>query len=145
MAGLPPSTPFRVARLFDHVDPERGPIFAPDHPRVDDLAERSRLVTFLRGGTALLAVASRSEDRVDPTRGDRVPIVTKTDGQWIWSAGHAYYLQQYGLALEPEFNEHIRARGYIAESPNEQTLRAAAEFFRSYQAARHSTRGQADR
>lgn len=125
---------FRMARLFDVLDPVTGPSFAPDHPREHDAEEIERLLGFLYDGAPLIAAIGRAPDLVEPSRGERVPIATMTDGVWIWSGGHAYYLETYGIALDPEFHEHIRQQRYRAKQPDQRTLDEAMAYLEEQQA-----------
>jgi hypothetical protein len=102
----------RTARLFDGVDPERGPVFRSDHERIDDEAERRRLIDYLRAGEPLMVSTARLADAVDPGAGDTVPVDFRTDGTWLWSDATTYYLERHQLAPDPELVAHIRARGY---------------------------------
>ena len=63
-----------------------------------------------------------------------MPIVTQTDGEWIWNTGHAYYLANYGLALEPDFHNHIRNKGYRIEEPSRERVVEALRFIEAEQA-----------
>uniref|UniRef100_A0AAU2JQU2 Uncharacterized protein n=1 Tax=Streptomyces sp. NBC_00049 TaxID=2903617 RepID=A0AAU2JQU2_9ACTN len=122
---------FKRARLFDGVDPESGPYFEESRPRVVDQAERERLLEFLaRGGTALERAAGLAPDQLDASKGKVVPIVTVTDGVWIWTLAQAYYLEQYGYGPDAEFYEHIKSQEYRANKPGEETKAAALEFLR---------------
>jgi len=125
---------FRIAKLFDVCDPVEGPRFSSDHPRRDDPEERQRILEFLNDGPVVIRAAGRTEDRYDPSKGAAVPIVTQTDGEWIWNAGHAYYLANYGLALEPDFHNHIRNKGHRVEEPSRERVVEALRFLQAEQA-----------
>ncbi|GLY00689.1 MULTISPECIES: hypothetical protein [Actinoplanes] len=103
--------PIRLARVFDVVD-AAGARFTPDHERLtgDDLAQ---VAAYLDAGSPVLATTSRVADVVEPVRGDVVPISYRTDGHWLWPESVGYYLQEYGLAPEPEFTAHIRSKGRL--------------------------------
>jgi hypothetical protein len=107
-----PAPEIRTATLFDGVDPERGPVFRPDHERIDDEAERHRLIGYLRGGEPLMVSTTRLADAVDPAAGDTVPVAFRTDGTWLWSDATTYYLERHHLAPDPELVAHARDRGY---------------------------------
>ncbi|MFD8148438.1 hypothetical protein [Streptomyces sp. NPDC059708] len=122
---------FKRAQLFDGVDPESGPYFDESRPRIADQAERERLLEFLaHGGTAIERAAGLALDQLDASKGKIVPISTVTDGTWIWTLAHAYYLEQYGYGPDSEFYEHIKSRGYRADEPGEEVKVAALEFLR---------------
>ncbi|WP_410657412.1 hypothetical protein [Amycolatopsis sp. lyj-112] len=101
---------FILARVFDVVDPETGPGFAPDHPRVEDPEELRSLVAYLAGGTPILVTPSLLDDVLDPDRTAVVPTNFVTDGVWIWTDTVTYYLENHGLAPEPGLLGHIRGR-----------------------------------
>ncbi|MFI7604244.1 hypothetical protein ACIBTV_03885 [Micromonospora sp. NPDC049366] len=107
----PPIRPI-VARVYDTFDLERGPGFAPDHPRLDG-DERDQILEYLADGTPLLIAPTRTPDVVDPAAGEVVPTGFFTDGQWIWTDAAAYYLRTYGLAPDPDLLDAIRANHYL--------------------------------
>lgn len=109
--AAPPVVPL-VARVYDTFDPEGGPGFAPDHPRLDG-AERDRVLGYLAEGAPLLITPTRSPDVVDAEAGDVVPAGFFTDGHWIWTDAAAYYLRTYGLAPDPDLLDAIRANHYL--------------------------------
>jgi hypothetical protein len=101
-----------TARVFDRVDPVTGPAFDADHPRVDDPAERERVLAWLAAGAVLLATTERVADVVDPRQGAVVPLSYRTDGTWVWTDTVGYYLEVHHLAPDAELYDHIRARGH---------------------------------
>ncbi|WP_410580693.1 hypothetical protein [Amycolatopsis sp. lyj-108] len=119
---------FTLARVFDVVDPETGPGFAPGHPLIEDPEELRALVTYLASGTPVLVTPSLLDDVVDSDRTAVVPSNFLTDGQWIWTDTVTYYLERHGLAPEPELLGHIRARGRSAEPVPPEVVRRAAGF-----------------
>ncbi|MFF3015766.1 hypothetical protein [Streptomyces sp. NPDC057939] len=128
---------FKRARLFDGVTPESGPYFDESRPRIADQAERDRLLEFLsHGGAAIERAAGLAPDQLDASKGKVVPIVTMTDGVWIWTLAHAYYLEHYGFAPDSEFYEYIKSRDYRADGPEEEIQSAALEFLRRSRTAR---------
>jgi hypothetical protein len=107
-----PDPEVRIAVLFDEVDPEAGPRFRPDHPKVDD-EELPKLVEYLRRGEALLLTTARLDDVVDQSRGNAVPMSFRTDGTWVWSDATTYYLEVHRLLPDPELAAHIRAANHV--------------------------------
>ncbi|WIX98165.1 hypothetical protein QRX60_29315 [Amycolatopsis mongoliensis] len=101
----------RVARVFDEVDPDEGPRFAPDHAKIPDEDERARLVEYLETGTELLVTTGTMADIVDPAQASVVPMNFRTDGTWVWTDTVTYYLRTHHLAPDPELLEHIREVG----------------------------------
>ncbi|MFR9732066.1 hypothetical protein ACL03H_22815 [Saccharopolyspora sp. MS10] len=98
----------RIARVFDRVDPERGPEFDANHPLLEG-AEREAALAYLRAGEVLLSTGAVLEDVVEPERGEVVPTSYRGDGVWLWPDAVAYYLEEHGLAPDEHFLEHIRA------------------------------------
>jgi hypothetical protein len=112
-----------VARLFDGPD-------ATGRPRIADPAERARIVRFLSGGKVIRRVVATGLDQVEPANGRVVPVLTSTDGTWIWSAAVRYYVEKHGIAPEPDFLAHIVAHAYVAPEPDETAWRAALDQLR---------------
>jgi hypothetical protein len=122
---------FLVARSFDFADPDTGPGFEHDHPVIDDLQERGRLIDYLHGGFPILATMAMMDDVVDPEAGPAVPQSFRTDGMWIWSDTVAYYLERHGLAPDEDLTRHIRqqqAAGILVPDPDEETVIRACDF-----------------
>jgi hypothetical protein len=107
-----PAPEIRVATVFDTVDPETGPGFEPDHPRLEDEAEVRRVLEYLRAGEPLLVTTAQMDDVVDTSRRNAVPMNFRTDGVFIWTDTATYYLEQHGLAPDPELLERIRSVDY---------------------------------
>jgi hypothetical protein len=104
-----PAPEMRMAVLFDGVDPQTGPFMRPDHPTVDDDAERAGLIHYLGNGRPLLVTTALMDDVVDPARGRRVPMSFRTDGHWIWTDATTYYLAEHRMLPDPDLAEHIRS------------------------------------
>jgi hypothetical protein len=115
----------RFARLFDKRDASGGWTFDPGRPRVDDPDERARISAFLAAGTMIVRIVGHTDDRIDPARGEVVPMSTHTDGTWIWNASVRYYLDTHGIAPDKDFLAHIVANEYVPVRPDEPTIRAA--------------------
>lgn len=120
-----PTPVVQLARVFDRVDPDTGPAFDPEHPRVDDPQERARLVAYLDSGAMLLHTTAAIDDIVRTDRVGVVPMNFRTDGIWIWTDTVSYYLKRYGLAPEPAFLEHIAAQEYRPPAPDTVALHRA--------------------
>ncbi|SMC96448.1 hypothetical protein [Lentzea albidocapillata] len=119
---------FTQARVFDVVDPETGPGFAPDHPFVDDPEERRALAAYLDSGTPILVTPTMMSDVVDPDRTAVVPTNFITDGKWVWTDTVTYYLREHGLAPEDGLLSHIREQGATAAPVDPQTAQRAVRF-----------------
>jgi len=121
--------PVAIAKTFDGVDPERGPYFAEDHPRLDG-EERDRVLRYLETAPVLLSSTERMIDILAPEGGPVVPLVHRTDGRWAWTDTVPYYLRRHGLAPDPALLDAIRAGGYtLPEVTPVGRHRAIAELF----------------
>lgn len=121
----------RIARLFDGKDDDGNWTFAPDRPRITDPAELARVVGFLRSGTTIVRISGLDVDRLDPARGQAVPLSTMTDGEWIWGDGLRYYVETHRIAPEPDFLAYMAAHEYVAVRPEKAGRQAALEFLRT--------------
>lgn len=133
---------FAVARVFDFADPVSGPGFAPDHAIISDLGERDQLLTYLRGGHAVLTTTATMDDILDGSVGSVVPTSFRTDGEWIWTDTVEYYLSQYGLAPDAELSEHIQHQvglGHAIPDIDTDTAVEAADFLLNPPAAPSTT------
>ncbi|MFD7908376.1 hypothetical protein ACFV4G_39810 [Kitasatospora sp. NPDC059747] len=120
---------FRLAAVFDAVDPVTGPGFAPGRPRLAEGPERRAVVRYLRDGAAVLLTPTLMDDVVDPERRGVVPLGFRTDGQWIWTDTVTYYLETHGVAPEPGLLAHVRAQGDgPCVRPGREVLERAAAF-----------------
>ncbi|MEV0198162.1 hypothetical protein [Nonomuraea sp. NPDC050691] len=125
----------KVARVFDGVR-DGVPYFEPGHPRVPEADERRRLARYLEAGTPFLATTGLDVDRVDPGRGQVVPVSFRTDGVYVWTDTVTYYLRTHLLRPDPELCAHIAAAGYACPPVGtEEAARVLAEFQRFSQEA----------
>ncbi|MEU7899207.1 hypothetical protein AB0B45_40925 [Nonomuraea sp. NPDC049152] len=119
-----------VAQVYDGTR-DGEPYFAPDHPIVDDPAERERLAAYLEAGAPILWTAALDGDRIDPARGAVVPLSFRTDGAWIWTDTVTYYLREHWIRPDPELVAHIAGRGYRWTEVDEAvTVHALKELYR---------------
>ncbi|MCT2585906.1 hypothetical protein [Actinophytocola gossypii] len=121
----------RIARLFDGKDGDGNWTFDPERPRITDPAELERVVKFLRSGTVIVRITGLDVDRLDPVRGEAVPLSTMTDGEWIWGDGLRYYVERHGIAPEAEFLAHMAAHDYVAPRPEKAARQAALDHLRA--------------
>jgi hypothetical protein len=56
-----------------------------------------------------------------------VGMSVRTDGDWVWSDGVAYYVREHGIAPDGEFYAHIRKLGYRCPPTGEATARWVLE------------------
>ncbi|MEX5636815.1 hypothetical protein [Parafrankia sp. FMc2] len=108
--ALEPAVPISVARVFDEVDPQDGPRFAVDRPRVDG-TDQARIAAYLDAGVPVLGTSTTMIDIVEPGRGVVVPLTFRTDGSWVWTDAVSYYLTAYGLAPDPDLLRHALGAG----------------------------------
>ena len=104
----PDETDPELVRVFDGADPETGPYFQPDHPRLTG-PDRDRALRYLNAGETVLASFGYMDDVVDPAALDAVPVSFRSDGRWIWTDTVAYYLERHDLAPDPGLLEHVLA------------------------------------
>ncbi|WP_037902573.1 hypothetical protein [Streptomyces sp. NRRL S-350] len=119
---------FRLAAVFDMVDPLTGPGFSAEREVVEDATERAALAGYLRAGAAVLVTPMLMDDVFDTSRRGAVPLNYRTDGEWIWTDTVTYYLEEYDLAPEPGLLAHLRERGDARPQPDAATLQRAADF-----------------
>ncbi|MFG1610455.1 hypothetical protein [Actinoplanes sp. NPDC049265] len=105
--------PISVARVFDGVDPDTGPYFQDQHPKLDGY-ERDAALNFLDSGHMLVTTPQLQIDVMDPQRGAVVPMNFRTDGVWVWTDTVAYYLREHGLAPDQELLAHAREASFVA-------------------------------
>ena len=116
----------QLASIFDEVDPQGGPRFSPDHPRLDD-AEAGKVAQYLREAEPVLVTTARMDDVVDATRRYCVPLNFRTDGTWIWTEAAAYYAAEHQLEPDPGLLAHIRANDHIVPGVDGVALHRALE------------------
>jgi hypothetical protein len=75
-------------------------------------AERDSVVSYLRAAASILSTTGKAPDIFDDAAGDVVPMSLRSDGEWVWSDAHGYYLERYGMVTDQAFLEHIRQRDY---------------------------------
>jgi hypothetical protein len=116
----------RLARVYD-ATPDPSLPFHPRRTQVVDPQEHARLMAFLSAGRLVLSTAEREADRLDPGRGDVVPIGFRTDGAWVWSEAIGYYLQAHGVAPEKSFYHHIRTSRYTCSTVDDDAVDRALD------------------
>ncbi|MFC7731441.1 hypothetical protein [Actinomadura keratinilytica] len=90
--------------------------------------EVERVVEYLRNGKVVMAARSFAPDQVDPSRGDKVPLIFHTDGTWVWAGAVYYYLKEHGIPPQPELVHHIRARGFQPAEVDDAAMDMAIEI-----------------
>jgi hypothetical protein len=120
----------RMARLWNQVVDGR-PRLDPDLTRTADQGLIARVMHYLNGGAPVLRAPTLMDDHLDATRKGRVPMVFLTDGEWIWSGEHRYYLQHYGILPEADFLRQMEDRDFEAPSATEAAQQRALELLTS--------------
>ncbi|GLY73787.1 hypothetical protein [Actinoallomurus iriomotensis] len=128
MPDAPAPREFRLATVFDSVDPLTGPAFAPGRPRIEDEDERTALAAYLNAGEPLVMTTTLMDDVLDAGRTSVVPMNFRTDGIWIWTDTVTYYLEEHRLAPEPGLLAHLRAAGPYDWAADDATLEAATAY-----------------
>jgi hypothetical protein len=117
----------RMAKLWNEVVDGR-PRLDPDLARTSDQGLIARVMNYLNGGAAVLRGPTLMDDHLDTRGTGRVPLVFVTDGEWIWSGEHRYYLQHYGILPEADFLRQMEDRDYVAPAVTEAAQRRALEL-----------------
>jgi hypothetical protein len=115
-----------MAKLWDEVVDGR-PRLDPDLTRTGDQGLIARVMNYLNGGALVLRAPALLDDHLDAVRKDRVPMVFLTDGEWIWSGEHRYYLQHYGILPESDFLRQMEDHDYVAPAVTQAAQRQALE------------------
>jgi hypothetical protein len=118
---------FRFARTSDGAEPDGTPTISAERGRVEDEAEKQRLLGYFSGGSLVVERNSWAADRFDPSRRYAVQALFRTDGTWVWPGATEYYLQWHGVAPEPDFYRHIVANGYTCPPVTDEVTTAARE------------------
>ncbi|WP_285497432.1 TNT domain-containing protein [Actinomadura sp. NBRC 104425] len=115
-----------LARVFDEGG-EHGKRPSVSRPPVPE-HEVERVVEYLRNGKVVMAARSFAPDQVDPSRGDKVPLIFHTDGTWVWAGAVYYYLKEHGIPPQPELVHHIRTRNFQPAEVGDTAMDAAIEI-----------------
>lgn len=92
---------------------------------ISDPDERVRIEQFMNGGGIVMATGRKAVDVLDPDRGRVVPMIFRTDGEWVWAKSMSYYLMEHDVPLDTEFLNHIRSCQYISAMPDEMQIQQA--------------------
>lgn len=90
-------------------------------------ADKQKLLAYVHSGAPVTAVRTRGIDVEDPARGRVVPIIWRTDGEWVWNLGDAYYVEHHGYAFDDDFLSHVVESDYVP--PAEVDRRLITEAF----------------
>ncbi|ETA03049.1 hypothetical protein CcI156_02950 [Frankia sp. CcI156] len=119
----------KVAKVFDGT--ADGVPFIVDRLDLPAGRERSDFLAYLRQGAVIMRAAGLDVDQLDESREKRVPIALLTDGEWVWDASIAYYLEEHDLPPEPAFLDYLRGRDFTYVAPTEEQVSAAAAALRA--------------
>jgi hypothetical protein len=125
----------QIAAIFDTIDPEVGPQFLPDHPRLDT-DEAAKVARYLLQAEPVLVTSAQMDDVVDTNRQSCVPLDFRTDGRWIWTEASAYYAQEHLLEPDPELLAHIRSNNHTVPEVD------AVAVHRALEVLQHSPDGE---
>jgi hypothetical protein len=117
----------KMAKLWKEVVDGR-PRLDPDLRRTEDQGMISRIMRYLDGGTVVLRAPSLMDDHLDERRKGCVPIVFMTDGEWVWSEEHRYYLQHHGILPETDFVRQMEGHHYRTPTVTDAGQREALEL-----------------
>ncbi|MFF1559846.1 hypothetical protein [Streptomyces sp. NPDC058279] len=93
-----------------------------DFVRPDPQADESEVVRYLGAGHELIVFMGAvgdvlgSEERI--LGGDNIV----TDGEWVWRADLAFYLQRYHVGLPGDFLSTVRSSHYVVPSVDRDRL-----------------------
>lgn len=120
----------KVARLWSEV--------VDDRPRLDSTLSRSsdrrlnqQILEYLKAGVPVLRSPTLLDDQLDPVRRACVPSVFLTDGTWIWSGEHTYYLEQHGVLPEADFRATMQQNDFRVPPVDEAALSEAQHLLLS--------------
>jgi hypothetical protein len=75
--------------------------------------DESRILDYLRNGTAIWSEMSAGPDVLDPDAPDLPGVGSLfTDGTWLWREDLPYYVAKYHVSLPDEFVAHTRDLNY---------------------------------
>ena len=92
-------------------------------------AERESVLSFLRSAATILSTTAMAPDVFDDAAGDVVPMSLRSDGAWVWSDAHGYYLDRYGVITDQALLDHIRRRSYRCVQLGEAACAAVLDAF----------------
>jgi hypothetical protein len=115
--------PLRRAKVFDGRKDDGSPlVLRPDLASLDEIM---RVVGYLKAAPTILLGRGLDKDAWSPDDPPAVPRTFSTDGTWIWSGAVTFYLQKYGMPVEPDLLAHIRALNHVAPEVSAEAREAA--------------------
>jgi hypothetical protein len=67
---------------------------------------KAQVVAYLRGATTFISSPGSDDDVFDSTKRAGSASVM-TDGTFVWQKTLAYYVENYDVALSPDFEQHM--------------------------------------
>ncbi len=84
---------------------------------------------YLRGGSVLATTGIPLDDWFDGTRAIAIQEL-RTDGEWVWPADYAHYVEKYAVDIPVEFLDLMAKRNWFApELSPEKLLETEEQFF----------------
>lgn len=110
--------------------------FQPDRPwlmrvAVGPCKTQTRLPKTLRRGSIVSTTSVRVDDVIDPTKTGVAPLAVLTDGEWVWPADLAYYVEAHGCALPHELLDPMRALNWQPKALDADELRRVGQELRA--------------
>lgn len=96
------------------------------------VADRDRVVEYLRTAPTVLDVLDVLVDMVDGSESIRSASSLISDGVWIWRVDSVHYLDRYPLEIPEEFLAHVRARDYRPPAAVDYTDEFEAEMLKFF-------------
>ncbi|MET0812325.1 MAG: hypothetical protein ABWY03_04670 [Microbacterium sp.] len=90
--------------------------------------EATRLGDYLESGAVVMHTTALGID-VLADDAKVVPMTIRTDGEYVWTGPVTYYVQTYGVAPDPDFLAHVKARDYQMPAVSQAEVEAAAAVF----------------
>jgi hypothetical protein len=89
-----------------------------------------RLVAYLAAGQILATTGRLVYDVLVEGSEPIATMAVLTDGEWMWPADLAHYVQHYHVSLPADFIDHLERAGWTPPTLSEQELQAAARAAR---------------
>lgn len=89
--------------------------------------EALKVAEYLISGVVVLRTSALIPDPLSRSDDPVVPMSTRTDGEWIWSAVDRYYVKKYQISPGEEFMNYLRGRDFVPRTPSPEELDQAWE------------------
>lgn len=81
--------------------------YAPSDVVQPQVASKEVIVRYMTGAPTVAAIRTFVFDEVEPERRHRISLTYSSDGEWVWSALTAYYVERYDVQLPEPFVQWI--------------------------------------